>query len=90
MSTDEHIQRLLQVSMRHLNDATDPNTPEACFRPYLTIGAVAAQAAYLLSVLAVHLPAEAVEVIASEMDELAVDGEVLVSWVGQELNRDHQ
>jgi hypothetical protein len=85
MSTDDMIHELLSTSMRHLNDATDPDTPEACFRPYLLIGALAAQNAYLLDALVRRDPGDVAAVVA-ELRDLADDGEVLVSWVGEQLN----
>lgn len=73
------------MSQSHIDDATDPDTPEELFKPYLRIGALAAQAAFILDAALKHDPATA-DVLASEVGELASDGEVLVSWVGEQLN----
>lgn len=86
MSTaNELIWELLRMSQSHIDDATDPDTPEALFKPYLRIGAVSGQAALLLDAVLKRDPVLAEE-LASEVAELATDGEVLVSWVGEQLN----
>lgn len=82
------IDDLLCTAQRHLGNATDPDTPDTHFRCHLTIGARSAQAAYgLIELAKVLSPADCVAVAAG-MAELLVDGEVLVSWLDEELNRE--
>lgn len=87
MRADDLIFDLLQLSMQHANDATDPDTPESHFRHHCAQSVVAAQAAYVLDRLKVHGGDREADCTAAEMREFGQDSEVLISWVGEQLNK---